>query len=323
MVKNILLSIFLISSLFANEELLDVYKKNGLSKVEKILDYRLTSTKYWEKKLQDLNTSFGYFESIDYILACDKNTTRLKLYASNEKNSAFKLNNDFLAFVGKRNGDKQKEGDLKTPIGVYKLLKKLEHVDEFYGPLAYLTSYPNVFDKTRGKNGSGIWIHGLPLNGDRDNYTKGCIAINNDNIKQLEKYIDIKKTALYIDEESYPKVEKNKLVTILSQLYAWRFAWKNSEIEKYLNFYDENFKRSDGMNKKAFSNYKKRVFAKNEYKQILFTNINIHPYPVQNVKDIYLVTFHEEYESKTYKFSGEKELYIHLDGTSFTILAEL
>ncbi|CAI6147276.1 MAG: hypothetical protein SPLUMA1_SPLUMAMAG1_01934 [uncultured Sulfurimonas sp.] len=59
--------------------------------------------------------------------------------------------------------DKIREGDLRTPIGVYKLVKKLSKVDSFYGPLAFATSYPNSYDKYLGKNGSGIWIHGLPL----------------------------------------------------------------------------------------------------------------------------------------------------------------
>ncbi len=44
-------------------------------------------------------------------------------------------------------GDKKTEGDLRTPIGVYDLVKKISNVDEFYGPLAFVISYPNIYDR--------------------------------------------------------------------------------------------------------------------------------------------------------------------------------
>ena len=33
----------------------------------------------------------------------------------------------------------------------------------------------------------------MPLNGDRENYTQGCLALNNEKLKELEKNIDYKK----------------------------------------------------------------------------------------------------------------------------------
>ena len=94
---------------------------------------------------------------------------------------------------------KKKEGDLKTPLGIYELTKKISKLDSFYGPLAFVTSYPNIYDKFRGKNGSGIWIHGLPTEQKRDEFTKGCIAINNSNLETLDKYININSTMLIIN----------------------------------------------------------------------------------------------------------------------------
>jgi len=307
--------------LFANDKLLSLYQQKGTQAIEEVFDNALASKDYWENRLDKIDTRFGYLEGINYLLACDKNETSLKLYTKDANNS-FMLSSDFSAFVGKVDGDKQREGDLKTPIGIYKLTQKLDNVDPFYGPLAFVTSYPNSFDKIRGKNGSGIWVHGLPLNQKRDDYTKGCIAINNTHIKYIEEQIDFKKAFVYIDKAPYPEVKKETLSILLSQLYSWRKAWKESDIETYLSFYNPDFKRVDGLDKERFSHYKKRIFSKNEYKQIHFSNINILPYPMQGKKDIYLINFHEEYESTSYRFSGEKELYIQLDASKFTILAE-
>ncbi len=319
--RYFLIHILLLTFVYANDELLNLYRKEGTQAVEKVFDNELASKRYWESKLENIDTRFGYLEGINHLLACNKDKTSLKLYTKDSNNS-FVLSNDFSAFIGKVDGDKQKEGDLKTPIGIYKLIQKLDHVDPFYGPLAFVTSYPNSFDKIRGKNGSGIWVHGLPLNQKRDDYTKGCIAIGNKDLKFIEKQIDFKKSFVYIDTEPFPSVKKETLSVLLSQLYSWRKAWKESDVEAYLNFYDKDFKRLDGLDKEKFSNYKKRVFAKNEYKQIHFSDINILPYPIQGRKNIYLISFHEEYESASYHFSGEKELYIQLDASRFTILAE-
>ncbi len=317
---RILFLLYFTLSLYADESLLDTYQKKGVESIEQSFDRILSSKKYWDSRLEDINTSFGYFESIDYLLSCDKNSSSLRFYVK-DKNNSFQLHENFSAFVGAKKGDKYKEGDLKTPIGVYKLIQKLEKVDSFYGPLAFVTSYPNTFDKIKGKNGSGIWVHGLPLHQKRDDFTRGCIAINNTSLEHLDYDIDPSRTLVYIDEADYPVVKKEDLALLLSQLYQWKTAWKENDIETYLSFYDNLFRRSDGLDFNAFSSYKKRIFAKQEYKQIHFFDINILPYPTKE-NNIFLISFNEQYRSTNYQFSGTKELYVKLTDDHFTILAE-
>ena len=318
---RILLFLLLSLSMYASQSLLDLYQKKGSIAIEKVLDAQLATKEYWQFKLKDMNTSFGYFESIDYLLACNKNDASLKLYTKDENNS-FVLDDNFFAFIGEKKGDKQKEGDLKTPIGVYKLLQKLNNVDSFYGPLAFVTSYPNTYDKAQGKNGSGIWVHGLPLEQERDDYTKGCIAINNSNLKQIEGKINFNKALVYIDKKSFIQPDKEDLTKVLANLYQWRQAWKENNIEDYLSYYDQNFKHTNGLNYKRFKRYKKRIFKKQESKSIFFTDINIIPYPMSKKKNIFLITFTEKYQSKSYTFNGPKELYVELTNNKLTILAE-
>jgi len=318
---KILFFFLLALPLFATNSLLEIYQKEGATAVEKILDTQLSSKEYWQDKLKDTNTSFGYFESVNYLLACDKSDASLKLY-SKDSNNSFVLDESFYAFIGEKKGDKQREGDLKTPLGVYKLLKKLNHVDSFYGPLAFVTSYPNTYDKAQGKNGSGIWVHGLPLEQERDDYTKGCIAINNTNLKHIESKIDFNEALVYIDTKAFKPRAKEEFVSLLSNLYQWRQAWKENDIEKYLSFYDPSFKHANTRSFKNFKRYKTRIFKKLESKRILFTKINIIPYPMSHKENVYLITFKENYQSSSYSFDGYKELYVHLQNNKFSILAE-
>lgn len=315
---KLLLALLFSLSLFANE-LLEQYRIQGIEPIQKQLDKELTSQEFWLQHLQDINTSFGYIESYNTILACDKNQSTLKLYIKDE-NASFNFKKEYAAFTGKISGDKQREGDLKTPVGIYSLTEKISKLDPFYGPLAFVTSYPNIYDTYRGKNGSGIWIHGLPQE-DRDEFTRGCIAINNPNIECLDKRIDINNTLLIIDEKNYmPKVSKKVFASILSQLYKWRYAWIYNDLNSYLSFYDLSFKRKDGMQYERFKKYKTRIFNKQEFKSIHFSNLTIVPYP--HSIDVYQISFKENYRSESYHFFGEKTLIISFEQNQFKILTE-
>lgn len=307
----------LITISLSGNNLLDSYRVNGMAKLEKQMDMQLTKKEYWSNFLKDKDTTFGYIESYKHILTCNKEKSTLSLYSLEDK--TFELTKEYSAFTGRRKGDKTKEGDLKTPIGIYTIVKKLSKdtkLNEFYGPLAFVTSYPNTYDTYMGKSGSGIWIHGLPTKEDRDDYTRGCIAINNSNIECLNKNIDITNTILIINSKEVKKdISKKVLTNILSELYKWRFTWLYSDIDAYLNFYSKKFIRNDGMNINTFQIYKTRVFKKTERKSIVFKNINIIPYP--NSTNKYQVTFKEIYKSDTFEFIGDKVLIITLNDDGF------
>jgi murein L,D-transpeptidase YafK len=301
-------------------DILTEYRVNGIVNIEKKLDKKLATPKYWNKYLQNKDTSFGFLESYDNVLSCDKSQAKLSLYKK-DKDGNFHLLKNYSAFTGKNQGDKLQEGDLRTPVGVYDLVKKITKVDSFYGPMAFVTSYPNLYDRYKNKTGQGIWIHGLPIKEERDTFTKGCIAINNKNIKCLDKNIDIQKTALIINENSTNATHtKEELAKILSEVFAWRYAWIYNNLEDYLHFYDKSFRRYDGVTLEDFKRYKKRIFAKNEKKRIRFTDINLLPYP--GTKNIYKLTFHEDYKSDSFTFSGRKILIVKLQNNALTILTE-
>ncbi|QSZ43073.1 L,D-transpeptidase family protein [Sulfurimonas aquatica] len=296
------------------------YRIHGIENIEKTLDKDLTNKEYWDSQLKNIDTRFGYIESYTNVLACDKSGPTLSLYMQDHK-KRYILKKEYGAFTGEVKGDKYKEGDLKTPVGIYNLIKKISKVDSFYGPMAFVTSYPNIYDKYKGKNGSGIWIHGLPTEQERDEYTKGCIAINNQSIECLDRNIDIEKTILIIDEQKISENENKEIFSnLLSQLYEWRYAWLYSDIESYLNFYAPEFIRFDGMDIQRFNTYKTRVFKKRESKSIIFNNINVIPYP--NSKNMYKITFYEIYKSNSFEFTGDKVLIVKLENNKMKIITE-
>lgn len=300
-------------SIYAHDILTD-YRINGIEDIEKQLDQELTQKSYWDNQIKNKDTSFGYLESYSHVLSCDKNSSTLSLFKKDVNNTFVEMKS-YNAFTGKADGDKKYEGDLKTPIGVYNINERLDKntkLDPFYGPLAFVTTYPNLYDKARGKNGSGIWLHGLPINQKRDDFTRGCIAIDNKSIECLDNNINISKTVLIINPSSKKNVtSKDTLSTILSNLYEWRYAWKYSDIAKYLSFYSDDFKKTNGETFNRFKTNKEFVFQKKEDKTIIFNNINIFKYP--NTDGVYQISFDEYYKTKYYKFVGNKTLMIKLD----------
>lgn len=120
----------------------------------------------------------------EYFLAADK--SRKLLFQVERLTAEPAVTRQFDCIHGRREGDKQKEGDLRTPEGVYfithKITQKLDFME--YGPHAFNLNYPNPADRLRGKTGSGIWLHskGQPIEGLT---TRGCMAIDMHEIEDL------------------------------------------------------------------------------------------------------------------------------------------
>lgn len=318
--KKILILVCVTVSLYANTAI-DIYRQNGIGAVEEYIKSQLQTKSYWDEQLKNYDVRYGYYEDLDSLLIANKKTKELIVF-KNSKNK-FELLAKYEDVIVGADGDKFKEGDLKTPLGVYDIRQRFTPPDPFYGPLAFVLSYPNTYDKVQGKNGYGIWIHGSPLDGsDRDPMSKGCIVLDNDTIKLLDEKIKDKHSIILVSENGMQEVRKTEISTILSELFKWKSAWRKSDINTYLSFYDKNFKRYDGLKRKNFSSMKKKIFSRKQKKEIIFKNINISPYSNESGKRLFKVSFYEIYNTKNYKFKGNKELYIELADNKISILSE-
>lgn len=302
------------------KDFVSIYRLEGINTVEKELENILKDIDYWKTYLQDKNVDYGYYELKKFILIAQKKQSEILLLQ--KEGNDYKLIVKNSVIVGENQGDKFTEGDKKTPEGTYELVEKKSGVDRFYGPFALVTSYPNIFDRSLNKDGSGIWIHGMPYDTGREKFTKGCIALDNLELENLEKNLQLDKTVLITSNDELKKSSKDEIALILSSIFKWKEAWKNSDINTYLAYYSNDFKRADKSGFDLFSEQKKSIFAKKEQKIIKFSNIDISPYPNSFGKNMFKATMDEEYISPSVKFFGKKELFLEIIGNQVKIISE-
>jgi murein L,D-transpeptidase YafK len=119
----------------------------------------------------------------DHIVV-EKSARRLTLYAHGKPLKSYAV-----ALGAEPAGAKQREGDNRTPEGLYTIDAK-NAASRFHKALHI--SYPNPLDRARAATGGDIMIHGLP-NGLgflgraqrlRD-WTAGCIALTNRDVDEV------------------------------------------------------------------------------------------------------------------------------------------
>ncbi|EOW4793919.1 murein L,D-transpeptidase family protein [Campylobacter coli] len=324
MLKKILAFYFICISALGASDLVKIYLNQGLDAVGVAIEKELTNKDFWLDEIGDRNISLGYYDDDVAIVLTNKTDKILRVYSYSDG----KIKQDFeqKAIITGLMGDKQVEGDLKTPVGFYELGRKFNPGDPYYGPCAFATTYPNLLDKVQGKTGGGIWIHGYPLDGTRlDEFkTRGCIALFNENLEEFAKVVQDKKVFAMTEEKEKVRAKKEDIAALLADLFAWKLAWTDSDINTYLNFYDEKqFKRFDKMKFEQFASMKKSIFSRKEDKKIKFSDINISPYPNVENETMYRISFYEDYYTKNYQFKGDKILYVKIDSKGkMKILAE-
>jgi len=128
------------------------------------------------------SVSAGDFPMADKVLV-EKGKRQLHLLRNGVPFRTFRI---ALGFAPE--GDKEQEGDQKTPEGYYTLDARNPDSDFF---LSIHISYPNAEDRADARRsgvnpGSAIMIHGQPNNPTfsaayyaREDWTNGCIAVSN------------------------------------------------------------------------------------------------------------------------------------------------
>lgn len=96
---------------------------------------------------------------------------------------------DYYVTIGKLGVGKKKEGDLKSPLGVYSVTVQIpkQQLRSIFGAGALELSFPNALDKKLDISGSGIWLHGVPKNtySRAPKASDGCLAFANDDVREI------------------------------------------------------------------------------------------------------------------------------------------
>ena len=247
--------------------------------------------------------------SEQYILAADAKESRLYVYENLGK--SYQLVADYFMTIGKEGMGKNKEGDTKTPEGVYYVTSYLpgEELPPRYGPGAFPINYPNEYDKQLRRTGYGIWIHGT----EPENYNRvplasdGCLSLSNDEFIAIQKYISTDYSTPVLISSGFDWVDPNSFHNKNhhghSLLAQWKRDWESLDTDRFTSHYSsKRFK-----NYKQFVARKKQVNAAKEYIEIDLNNLSIYDYPGEN--PMILVSFDQEYRSNNHNSVTQKKQY--------------
>lgn len=184
-----------------------------------------------------------------HALIVDAKHSRLYLYEN--RNDGLRLMQDFYVSQGKLGINKLKEGDMRTPVGVYYIVGRLAGVKlpDMYGKGALPLDYPNDWDKVQGRGGSGIWVHGTPPEtfSRPPLSTDGCVVVSNDDLNFLTRTVEIGKTPILIGDqvEFVSKDQRDQdLRQAASLVEGWRLEMEKRDDASMKALYSPRFKSS-------------------------------------------------------------------------------
>ncbi len=233
---------------------------------------------------------------------------------------------DYYMSVGKNGADKTREGDKRTPLGVYHVTGKLtpQTLTDFYGSGAFPINYPNEWDRLRGRNGYGIWLHGTPL----DTYSRpprasdGCVVLANDDFLALDQYVRPGITPVIIADRvewTHPQEIQAARREINDHVERWRRDWESRDTDIYLQHYSRRFLVND-TNLKKWSAKKRRVNAAKSWIKVNISDLSVILYPGD--AELAVVTFDQDYASSNLSNRMHKRQYWIRENGRWRILYE-
>lgn len=240
------------------------------------------------------------------FVAVDKQAQTFALFA---RQSPLRQVEALPCATGQELGDKFKEGDLKTPEGVYFITRRknggLNY--DLYGDLAFVLDFPNPMDVLRRKSGHGIWIHGrghsiTPFE------TQGCVALGTPDIHRVDPQLAERMPVIIADSVRVGGPQAVKLQeegrAVVEATQAWAKAWQDKS-EAFFDFHDpEKFAITEGKPFAAFRSHKERLFKMLPWIQVSLFDLRAVPGP-----DYWVTYFIQVYRSPTLVSQGVKRLY--------------
>ena len=259
-----------------------------------------------------------------FAVVVDTRKSRLYLYQNANGQPRFVA--DYYISHGKAGTDKLREGDKKTPIGVYHVTASLprQKLTDFYGSGAFPISYPNEWDKRHGRNGHGIWLHGTPS----DTFSRppkasdGCVVLANRDLDALAKNLQIGLTPVIISNSiewlSLDDWQAERRA-LLDSIEAWRQDWESLDTGKYLAHYSIRF-RSGNLNVEQWAAQKRQINAGKQWIKVAALNISMFRNPGQ--EELVVVTFDQDYRSSNLSNAMKKRQYWIKEDGAWKIIYE-
>lgn len=247
-------------------------------------------------------------------------TSKYTLYVFRNDNGTPRYVADYYTTIGRNGIEKLREGDKKTPLGVYhvtgnmprdQLTKVYGTQSALYGDGAFPISYPNEWDRRRGRNGHGIWLHGVPF----DTYSRpprasdGCVALTNEDLMAISKQVQVGVTPVIIAQDvewieaGSAKSTRNALQ---QSIESWRRDWESRDTDQYLRHYSADF--SAGKQDYAgWAAQKRSVNAGKSWIRVKVDQVSMFLYPGDD--NLAVVTFEQDYASSNTSGKMRKRQY--------------
>lgn len=259
-----------------------------------------------------------------YAIVVDTQRARLYIYQNDNGRPRFVA--DYYISHGKLGAEKLREGDKRTPVGVYHVTANLprQKLSDFYGNGAFPISYPNEWDRQQGRDGHGIWLHGTPS----DTYSRpprasdGCVVLTNRDLDALASYLQIGLTPviisntvewLSVDDWAAERSALNK------QIESWRKDWESRDVDRYLAHYSKSFRNNEG-GYVRWAEQKKAVNASKSWIKVQLDKVSVFRSPGK--QDLVVVTFEQDYRSNNLSNVLKKRQYWLKEGGRWKIVYE-
>jgi murein L,D-transpeptidase YafK len=261
-----------------------------------------------------------------HVLLVDAKRSRLYVYA--HQAGKLKLVSDYYISQGKYGVNKLKEGDQKTPIGIYYITSRLSgaRLPDFYGSGALPINYPNEWDKLNGRSGSGIWLHGTPS----DSFSRpplssdGCVVLTNPDLHRLSNSVEIGKTPVVISE-TIDFVNKTKWdndrAAAARILEGWRQDVESMDSARIARNYSRQFKSDRGEDVDVWLGKHQQSLGNVKALKLVLRDMTHFFYPGRD--DMIVSTFTQETMIGKSKSTLRKRQYWTREGASWKVLHEV
>ncbi len=255
----------------------------------------------------------------------DKKTNQL--YVTEYVDGSYKVLKTYHATLGQVKGDKELEGDLKTPEGIYSFTQLLypPSIKPKFGAMAFYVNYPNTYDQMAGRTGFDIMLHATnePERLKQNYDSEGCLVVKNEEIAEIKPYIKIGLTPIIIFPELTEEYwHPGKYEPLRKFFNDWVSAWEGKKIDQYISAYHSDFS-AQGKDKDGWRAFKASLNQRYATIEVEPENVKFYRHPKYS-----MITFTQNYRSKLvgggwgHRSRGTKILYVAEEAGQPKIIAE-